>query len=34
MPPGGDGDLHLHTREDESVHLVRILAAPELPTRN
>ncbi len=21
MPPGGDGGLHLHTREDESVHL-------------
>jgi mannose-6-phosphate isomerase-like protein (cupin superfamily) len=22
MPPGGDGGLHLHTREDESVHLL------------
>jgi mannose-6-phosphate isomerase-like protein (cupin superfamily) len=22
MPPGGDGGLHAHTREDESVHLV------------
>jgi mannose-6-phosphate isomerase-like protein (cupin superfamily) len=22
MPPGGDGGLHMHTREDESVHLV------------
>ena len=22
MPPGGDGGLHLHTREDESVHLI------------
>lgn len=21
MPPGGDDGLHLHTREDESVHL-------------
>jgi len=22
MPPGGDGGLHMHTREDESVHLL------------
>jgi mannose-6-phosphate isomerase-like protein (cupin superfamily) len=22
MPPGGDGGLHVHTREDESVHLL------------
>jgi mannose-6-phosphate isomerase-like protein (cupin superfamily) len=22
MPPGGDGGLHLHTHEDESVHLL------------
>jgi hypothetical protein len=21
MPAGGDGDLHMHTREDESLHL-------------
>ena len=22
MPPGGDGGLHLHTNEDESMHLL------------
>ena len=22
MPPGGDGGLHVHLREDESVHLL------------
>jgi quercetin dioxygenase-like cupin family protein len=22
MPPGGDGGLHIHTREDESIHLL------------
>jgi hypothetical protein len=23
MPPGGDGGLHLHANEDESIHLLR-----------